>query len=315
MNSNIQNRDIVVAALKHAAPYIRMFKGKTFVIKAGGELFVSLARARAFVEQVAILHQVGVRVVLVHGAGPQSTQRASELGLETRMVNGRRVTDAEMIEVSEEVSRQVNADIRSICSELGLVTREMIGADNRLVLASKRSEVEVGDIGMVDYGFVGNIEQIDAQAIQDVLDAGELPVVSAISAAEDGTILNINADTVAASLASALQAEKLILATGAIGILENIADPRSLVSYLDIQGLARMKADGALADGMLPKAQAIEDAIAGGVPRVHVISFSMPDSLLLEIFTNEGTGTLIVASIEALTEAEQATGQPTSQTG
>jgi acetylglutamate kinase len=285
------------------------------VIKAGGELFVSLARARAFIEQVAILHQVGVRVVLVHGAGPQSTQRASELGLETRMVNGRRVTDAEMIKVSEEVSRQVNADIRSICNELGLPTREMIGADNKLVLASKRSEVEVEGVGMIDYGFVGDIEQIDAQAIQTVLDAGELPVVSAISAAADGTILNINADTVAASLASALQAEKLILATGAIGILENIADPRSLVSYLDIQGLTEMQASGALADGMLPKAQAITDAIAGGVPRVHVISFAMPDSLLLEIFTNEGTGTLVVASIEALTEAEQATGQPAGQTG
>jgi acetylglutamate kinase len=309
VKSNIENRDVVVAALKHAAPYIRMYKGKTFVIKAGGELFGNAARARAFVEQVAILHQVGIRIVLVHGAGPQSTQRASESGLTTNMVNGRRVTDADMIKISAEVSRQVNTQIQSIVTDLGLSAVGMIGADNQLVLAKRRSEVEVEGVGLVDYGFVGDIESVNSNAIQAALEKGQLPVVSAISADASGTVLNINADTVAAALASALNAEKLILATGAAGILESVTDPRSLVSYLDINGLTRMKAEGSLADGMLPKAQAIEDAITGGVPRVHVISFFLADSLLLEIFTNEGTGTLIVKSIEVLTEAEQATGQ------
>jgi acetylglutamate kinase len=120
-------------------------------------------------------------------------------------------------------------------------------------------------------------------------------------------MLNINADTIASTLASALGAEKLILATGAIGILEDIKDPRSLVSYVDIAGLQQLRENGALADGMLPKARAIEIALSGGVPRVHVISYAVPDCLLLEIFTNEGTGTLVVKSIEALTAAEQAT--------
>ncbi len=306
---NINNRDIVVAALKHAAPYIRIYKRKTFVIKAGGELFLSPTRTRAFVEQVAILHQVGVRVVLVHGAGPQSTRRATELGLETRMVDGRRVTDAEMIKVSEAVARDLNQQIQALCAELDLPALGLIGADNGLIVADKRAEVDVEGVGLVDYGYVGDIRAIDSAAIQATLDQGNLPIVSALSADPDGTPLNINADTVAAALAADLDAEKLILATGALGILEDVRDAGSLVSYLDLAGLTRMKAAGALADGMLPKAQAIEAAISGGVPRVHVISFSVPDSLLLEIFTNEGTGTLIVESIEALTEAEQATVQ------
>ena len=309
MNNNTDNRDIVVAALKHAAPYIRMFKRKTFVIKAGGELFVSPTRTRAFIEQVAILHQVGIRIVLLHGAGPQSTQRATELGLETRMVNGRRVTDAEMIKVSESVAREVNQQIKALCADLDLPAVGMVGADNKLILAKKRTEVEVDGVGPVDFGFVGDIEQVDSAAINEVLAQGQLPIVSALSADAEGTPLNINADTVAAALAAALGAEKLILATGALGILENVADAGSLVSYLDLAGLTQMRSAGSLADGMLPKAQAIETAINGGVPRVHVISFGLADSLLLEIFTNEGTGTLIVKSIEALTEAEQATAQ------
>lgn len=309
MNINTDNRDVVVAALKHAAPYIRIYKRKIFVIKAGGELFTSPTRTRAFIEQVAILHQVGIRIVLVHGAGPQSTQRATELGLETRMVNGRRVTDEEMIKVSESVSRELNAKIESICAELDLPAAGIVGADDNLVVATKRSEVNVEGVGPVDYGFVGDIHKINSAAIQASLEQGQLPVISALSADNEGTALNINADTVAAALASALGAEKLILATGALGILENVQDSGSLVSYLDLEGLTKMRASGSLADGMLPKAQAIEAAIGGGVPRVHVISFSVPDSLLLEIFTNEGTGTLIVKSIEALTEAEQATVQ------
>jgi acetylglutamate kinase len=161
--------------------------------------------------------------------------------------------------------------------------------------------------GTVDYGFVGDIEAIDGAAIEAILEAGKVPVVSPLTADAAGNMLNINADTIASTLASALGAEKLILATGAIGILEDIKDPRSLVSYVDIAGLQLLRENGSLADGMLPKARAIEIALSGGVPRVHVISYAVPDCLLLEIFTNEGTGTLVVKSIEALTAAEQAT--------
>jgi acetylglutamate kinase len=308
MTSSNKHRDIVVAALKHAAPYIRMFKRKIFVIKAGGELFTDTAATRALVEQITILHQVGVRVVVVHGAGPQSTVLAQQRGLETRMVQGRRVTDSATLKVSEEANQLISEQIMNVCAELGVQAVCLRGADNGLVQAHKRPPVEIEGEGLVDFGFVGDIDHVDISSIEQQLENGVVPIVSPISADRDGTLLNINADTVAAALAAALDAEKLVLATGAAGILENIRDPRSLVSYLDLAGLQKMRDKGSLADGMLPKAKAIEAAINGGVKRVHVISYSLPDSLLLEVFTNEGTGTLIVKSIAALTEAEQATG-------
>jgi acetylglutamate kinase len=284
-----------------------MYKRKTFVIKAGGELFVNPANMRALLEQVAILHQVGVRLVLVHGSGPQSTQIAKDRGLETQMIEGRRVTDAATLEVSQTASQQVSEQIAGICAELDLPATTVDYANGGVIKAVKRPPVEVDGLGTIDYGFVGDIEDIDIAGIENLLESGKVPIVSPLTADATGQILNINADTVASTLASALGAEKLILATGVIGILEDVSDPHSLVSYIDLNGLQRLRENGSLADGMLPKAKAIEIAISGGVPRVHVISYAVPDCLLLEIFTNEGTGTLVVRSIEALTEAEQVT--------
>jgi acetylglutamate kinase len=303
------NRDIVVAALKHAAPYIRMFKRKVFVLKAGGELFSDGDATRALIEQIAILHQVGVRVVLVHGGGPQSTEMAEALGLTTQIIQGRRVTDESAIEVAAMVlNGQINPQILAACQELDVPAVGISGADDGLIQATKRPPVRIdgSESDPVDFGFVGDIESVDSDVLQTHLANGLVPVISPLSADSDGTLLNINADTVAAALAAALNAEKLILVTGAPGILENSSDPGSLVSYLDLTGLKRLRDGGALESGMLPKAAAIEAAIEGGVPRVHVISYRVPDSLLLEIFTNEGTGTLVVESIGELTAAEQA---------
>ena len=163
-----------------------------------------------------------------------------------------------------------------------------------------------GDSGeTVDYGFVGDIDEVDAGILLKQLDDDLVPIVSPLSADESGTLLNINADTVAAAIAEALDAEKLILATGAPGILESIDDPRSVISYVDVAGLGELRREGRLSDGMLPKAAAIENALRGGVARVHVISWKLPDSLLLEVFTNEGTGTLVVNDIRNLSPAEQ----------
>ena len=158
----------------------------------------------------------------------------------------------------------------------------------------------------MDYGFVGDIRSVDTSVLEKQLDNGLMPVVSPLSCDESGTVLNINADTVAAAIAAELNAEKLILATGAPGILRDPADPYSLISYVDRRALRELRDEGRLADGMLPKAAAIDAAIAEGVQRVHVISHNVPDSLLLEVFTNEGTGTLVVDDINALTPAEQA---------
>jgi acetylglutamate kinase len=296
---------VAIRALRGAAPYIRMYKGKVFVIKASGGVFGDTASTRGLIEQVAILHQVGIRVVLVHGGGPQLTQVQESLGLTPRMVAGRRVTDAKSMEVTSMVlNGLVNTQILGICRELDISAVGVSGVDAGLVRAHKRPPVSV-DGQMVDYGFVGDIDVIDVKVLQQLLDDGLMPVVSPVSADDNGTLLNINADTVAAGIGAGLKAEKLMLCTGAPGILESVDDPRSIVSYTDLAGLARLKAQGSLKDGMLPKAKAIEDAIRGGVRRVHVTSYKSPDSLLAEVFTNEGTGTLIVENISVLSPAEQ----------
>jgi len=299
------NRDIVVAALKHAAPYIRMYKRKTFVIKAGGELFQDAASARALVEQIAILHQIGIRIVVVHGGGPQSTKLSGELGLETNMVEGRRVTDAATLKVSTMIlNGEINTQILAACRAVGVPAIGVSGVDCGLVKASKRPPVDVNGT-TVDYGQVGNIDSVDVEVLKVQLESGLVPVVSPLSSDENGTLLNINADTVAAEIASALGAEKFIMTTGAPGILDDAEDIGSLISYVDIDGLQELRDKGSLKAGMLPKAIAMETAIHGGVPRVHMISYKIPDSLLLEIFTNEGTGTLVVKHINALSAAEQ----------
>jgi acetylglutamate kinase len=299
---------IAVRALRSAAPYIRMYKNKVFVIKAGGAVFNDDASMRALIEQVVILHQVGIKTVLVHGGGPQLDQLQATLGIETQMVNGRRITDQKSIDVTSMVlNGLINTRILAICRALDIEAIGLSGVDSGLVRAHKRGPVPVskGSSESIDYGFVGDIDSVNVTVIEKLLDIGLMPVVSPLSADANGTLLNINADTVAAAIGGALSAEKLVLCTGAPGILEDSADPSSIVSYTDIEGLERLRARGSLKDGMLPKAQAIENAIRAGVRRVHVISYKSPDSLLAEVFTNEGTGTLVVADLKALSPAEQ----------
>jgi acetylglutamate kinase len=300
-------RAIVVSALKHAAPYIRLYKGKVFVIKIGGEVFADTELAASIIEQVGILHQVGVRTVLIHGGGPQSTKLAADLGLETQFVEGRRVTDSDSLNVATMIlNGQINTRILAACRDLQIPAVGISGVDAGLIQAHRRPPVENKGGESVDYGFVGDIDSVEADILRKQLDNGLMPVVSPISCDDSGTLLNINADTVASAIAAELDAEKLILVTGATGILEDLNDPGSLISYIDRKGLRKLKKKGVLADGMLPKAAAIDAAIENGVSRVHVISFRLPDSILLEVFTNEGTGTLVVDDINALTPEEQA---------
>ena len=306
-----KDRAVVVSALKHAAPYIRLFKGKVFVIKAGGEIFVDSELTSALMEQVGILHQVGIRVVLIHGGGPQSTKLATALGLDTTFIDGRRVTDGASLDVATMVlNGQINTRVLASCRDLQIPAIGISGIDAGLIRAHRRPPVERDSDESIDYGFVGDIDSVEADILVKQLDNGLMPVVSPLSCDESGTILNINADTVAAAIAAELGAEKMILLTGAAGVLEDIDDPQSLISYIDRAALDKLRDDGKLADGMLPKAAAIDAALANGVSRVHVISYKVPDSLLLEVFTNEGTGTLVVNDIAALSPAEQ--GGPTS---
>ena len=303
---NRNDRAIAVNALKRAAPYIRMFKRKIFVLKAGGDAFATPEGTRTIMEQVGLLQGVGIRVVLVHGGGPQSTKLAEALGVTTEFVDGRRITDESSLEVAMMVlNGQINTRLLAACRDLAIPAVGISGVDGGLIRAHKRPPVPSDSGETVDYGFVGDIDEVDTSIILKQLDNDLIPVISPLSADESGTLLNINADTVAAAIAVALGAEKLMFATGAPGILESVDDPRSVISYLDISGLTKLRDEGRLADGMLPKAAAIERALNGGVPRVHVISYNLADSLLLEIFTNEGMGTLVVNDIENLSPAEQ----------
>ncbi len=298
---------LAIRALRSAAPYIRMYKGKTFVVKAGGGVFADAASTRTLVEQIGILHYFGVRTVLVHGGGPQLTEVAQSLGVTTRMIEGRRVTDERTIDITAMVlNGLINTRILAICRDLNIDAVGISGVDAGLVRAHRRPPVRLGSLPEpVDYGYVGDIDAIDTTVISRLLDSGLMPVVSPLSADAHGTLLNINADTVAAALGAALGAEKLILCTGAPGILASLEDPGSLISYTDLKGLARLREEGRLSDGMLPKAKCIEEAIRGGVRRVHVVSYRAPEGILGEVFTNEGTGTLIVPDVNALSPAEQ----------
>jgi acetylglutamate kinase len=299
-----------IHALRNASPYIRLYKGKVFVVKAGGGVFGDAALTRALIEQIAILHYLGVRVVMVHGGGPQLTELTDALGISTRMVQGRRITDEKSINATAMVlNGLINTRILAICRELEIDAVGLSGVDAGLVRAHRRAPLQLsGEPAPVDFGFVGDIDSVDVGVLIKNLDNGLMPVISPLSADNHGTLLNINADTVAAAIGAALSAEKLILCTGAPGILERASDPTSVISYTDVAGLARLRDSGAITDGMLPKAKAIEDALRGGVRRVHVISYSARDSILAEVFTNEGTGTLIVQDIQALTPAEQQVG-------
>ena len=297
-----------IHALRNASPYIRLYKGKVFVVKAGGSVFGDAALTRALIEQIAILHYLGIRVVLVHGGGSQLTEltdgarrharawsRAGASPMRSRSMPPRWCSTV-----------SINTRILAICRDLEIDAVGLSGVDAGLVRAHRRAPMQInGESAPVDFGFVGDIDSIDAGVIRKALDNGLMPVVSPLSADNRGTLLNINADTVAAAIGAALSAEKLILCTGAPGILERVTDPSSVISYTDVAGLARLRDSGAITDGMLPKAKAIEDALRGGVRRVHVISYSARDSILAEVFTNEGTGTLIVQDIQALTPAEQ----------
>ena len=301
------DQTLAIRALKSAAPYIRMYKGKIFVVKAGGGVFGDSAATRGLIEQIGILHYFGVRVVLVHGGGPQLTELSDALGVPTRMIEGRRVTDERSIDVTAMVlNGLINTRILAICRDLNIDAIGISGVDAGLVRCHRRAPVTLGNGGeTVDYGFVGDIDGVDTTVIRKLLDDGLMPVISPLSADASGVLLNINADTVAAALGAALGAEKLVLCTGTPGILERVEDPSSLISYTDLRGLERLRSEGRIVDGMLPKAKAIESALRGGVHRVHVVSYKSSEGILSEVFTNEGTGTLIVADVNALTPAEQ----------
>ena len=304
------DREATMSALRRALPYIRLYRGRVFVLKLGGEAVADAAALRQVVEQVGVLAELGIRLVVVHGGGPQTTALAERLGLPTRIVGGRRVTTPETLEVAVmTMNGTVSTAVLAACRAAGIAAVGVSGVDSGIVRARRRAPVETtvdGRTERVDFGEVGDVMSVDGPALERLLDAGFVPVVSPLSADDSGAVLNVNADTVASAIACALGAEKLIFLTAVPGILEDRADSGSLISYIDLPGLLLLEGRGALDGGMLPKVNAARGAILGGVKRVHVVGFRQPQSLLVEVFTNEGAGTLVVRDRAELAPSEQA---------
>jgi acetylglutamate kinase len=293
------DRETAMTALGQALPYIRLYRGKLFVLKIGGAS-TEAAALRRLVGQIGVLSELGIRIVLVHGGGSQATALADRLGVPTRMIDGRRVTSGEVLEVTGmALNGTVSTALLAAGRASGLPVIGVSGIDAGLVRASVRPPTPV------DFGEVGDIVSVDATVIERLLDAGFLPVVSPLAATDDGRVLNINADTVAAALASALGAEKLVFLTDTDGLLESPRDRTSTISFVDLEGLDALEQSGALEGGIRPKVEAARAALSGGVRRVHMVGQAHPQGLLVEVFTNEGAGTLIVRSRADLSLAEQ----------
>ena len=284
--------------LRDAVPYLRMYKGRTFVLKAGGNVLRDPVVLDGFIEQIALLHQLNIDVVVVHGGGPQVSELCEKLGIPVEMVNGRRITKRDTLEAVKMVlNGAVNTDLLAAMGKHEIPAIGVSGVDAALITAVRRPvgpirDASTGVMKDVDFGFVGDVVGVNVGVLRHLLQGNMVPVVSALALGEDGTVYNVNADTIAARLGGALKAEKLMFLTDVPGVLRDRNDPQSLISHLTSAGVDRLLADG-ISGGMRAKLEACRDALDHGVRRAHIISGIKPDSVLVEVFTNEGSGTLI----------------------
>jgi len=295
-----------IAGLKGALRYVRAYRDHVFVVKLGGEVLSDPDVRDQVAGQLSLLSSLSIRLVVVHGGGPQATGLSRRLGQEPKMVAGRRVTDDAALEVAKMVyAGQLNVDLLAALREHKVQAVGLSGIDADLLTAHRRPPVSVvdddGRTVQVDYGHVGDIDRVDPRVLVTLMEARFMPVVASLAGDEDGGVYNVNADTVAESLAVALRAQKLIFLTGAPGVLRDRNDPTTLVTFADPDDLAGLMASGALAGGMRPKVEACIRAATSGVERTHIIDGRAPDALLLEVFTGAGCGTMIVARKEKAT--------------
>ncbi len=277
--------------LVEALPYIRRFHDAIIVIKYGGAAMVDEGLKSAVLQDIVLLRYVGMRPVLVHGGGPEVSALMKRLGKEPEFVQGLRVTDAETMEIAEMVlGGRLNKHLVDGLQRAGGRAVGLSGKDGRTILARK---LETHGGLRVDLGFVGEITALDPSLIRLLLENGYIPVLSSVAVGEDGTSYNINADTLAGRLAAELSAAKFVMLTDVRGLLRDPKDDASLVARLTASTAREMIAAGAVGGGMIPKIEACLEASFGGVERVHIIDGRIPHSLLMEIFTDQGIGTLI----------------------
>jgi acetylglutamate kinase len=281
------------AALVEALPWLARFYGKTVVIKYGGHAMTDASLRQAFAEDVVFLRYAGLRVVIVHGGGPQITSHLDRLGVETEFRGGLRVTTPETMDVVRMVLvGQVNRDVVGLINAFGPFAVGMSGEDARLLTAERRGAMVDGEL--IDVGQVGDVTEVRPATVTALLDAGHIPVVAGVArgaAGDRDTIYNVNADTAAAAMALAMRAEKLVILTDVEGLYANWPDTDEVISELSADELAELMPG--LASGMVPKMEACLRAVRGGVPQAHVLDGRVEHALLREIFTDSGIGTMV----------------------
>ncbi|MGI8761801.1 MAG: acetylglutamate kinase [Jatrophihabitantaceae bacterium] len=287
---------VKAGVLVDALPWLERFHGKIVVVKYGGSAMSSPQLQRAFAEDVVFLRYAGLKPVVVHGGGPQITEHLARLGIPSQFHGGLRVTTPESMAVVRMVlTGQVNGEIVNLVNDHGPFGVGLSGEDAGLLTAERR--VAVVDGRPVDLGQVGDVVDVDPSAVHALLDAGRIPVVATVARGTDGLSYNVNADTAAAALAVGLGAEKLVVLTDVEGLYTDWPESTELVSRISVDALAAMLPS--LSSGMVPKMEACVRAVEGGVPRAHVLDGRVPHALLLEVFTSEGIGTMVVPGKES----------------
>jgi acetylglutamate kinase len=281
------------AVLVDALPWLQRFHGKVVVVKYGGNAMTSPELQRAFAEDVVFLRYAGLNPVVVHGGGPQITEHLAKLGIASEFRGGLRVTTPEAMAVVRMVLvGQVNSDVVNLINDHGSFAVGLSGEDAGLMTAERRGALVDGEI--VDIGQVGDVVDVDPSAVNALLDAGRIPVIATVARGLDGLSYNVNADTAAAAVAIGLGAEKLIVLTDVEGLYADWPNSSEVVSQIEADALAKLLPS--LFSGMVPKLEACLRAVQGGVPRAHVLDGRVPHALLLEVFTTEGIGTMVVPS-------------------
>ena len=276
--------------LVHALPYIQKYTGKVIVVKYGGNAMIDEHLKNSVMRDMILLSLIGVKVVLVHGGGPEITEMLAKIGKATEFVNGLRVTDKETVEVAQMVlSGKINKSLVNLIQNMGGRALGLSGVDGHMIEAKVKDE---------RLGFVGEITNVDVQPIHDVIDKGYIPVVSTIGCDKDGNIYNINADTAAAKIAGELNAEALISMTDISGILRDKNDPSTLISQITVEEAPKLIEEGIINGGMIPKVECCVNAINWGVHRVFIIDGRVSHSILIETLTDEGIGTMFLRGEE-----------------
>ncbi|MCD7769000.1 MAG: acetylglutamate kinase [Oscillospiraceae bacterium] len=289
MTEKVTNQDRA-EILTQALPYIQKYHGKIIVVKYGGNAMVSPELKQQVMEDIALLRMVGVRVILIHGGGPEINKTLEKFGKKSEFKDGLRVTDKETIEIVQMVlSGKVNKTLVNLLGQKGVKAIGLSGVDDRLIQADMKDPA---------LGYVGRITGVNVQVLLDLMDQGYIPVISSIGWDDQGNIYNINADTAAAYIAGAVGAERLFMMTDIAGILRDKDDPDSLIKVIDIPGLVELFDQGVISGGMIPKVECCIDAIHRGVNRVVVLDGRVSHSILLEILTDEGVGTMVMEDIK-----------------